>query len=609
MRIRRTVDVQLPARWQRRFLEWTRSPSSSHAGAFRWWPRLMERLERPAGEAGLLCLSAMPVRLFAHQQRAVARVVGELAVRALLADEVGMGKTIEAGAVLKELWLRGRLRRALVLVPAALVRQWQIELRRRCDLRACIHPHPEHGWDRDEVVLASLEAARREPHASAIAAVAWDVVVVDEAHRLKNRRSAGFRLVAGLRKRGLLLLTATPVHNTLDDLHSLVSLLRPGQLGTPRLFRSEFTSGPRTPRNPERLRQILGEVMVRTRRHEAGVTLPPRRVQTVTVPFDEPGRDLYEQVLALLHELAGEVGSGPGGLLAATLLREATSSPAALAATLGRLSLSPPGPAWENLRPRLTQLARLAARLAAEDPGPKARWLGQHLRRSPRPPGSVVAFTQFASTAEVAVRHLQACGIPAVLVCGRQDGPQRRHALRRFRQEVPVLVSTDVGSEGQNLQHAWQLVNLDLPWNPMRVEQRIGRLHRLGQTRTVEVRHLVVPATIEEYLMELIYEKLGMFREVIGDLDEVVASVPGGLESRIRAIVLTSRDGQEMRRRLEAVGGFLERQWRRWQCARSLTAAVLDGPGPQQAGAAALPGPGQEDALRATGAAILAGPG
>lgn len=608
--MQRTVDVQLPARWHRLFLEWTRSPSASHAGAFRWWPRLMERLERPAGETGLLCLSAMPVRLFAHQQRAVARVVGELAVRALLADEVGMGKTIEAGAVLKELLLRGRLRRALVLVPAALLRQWQLELRRRCDIRACVHPHPQHGWDREEVVLASLEAARREPHASAIAAVAWDVVVVDEAHRLKNRRSAGFRLVAGLRKRGLLLLTATPVHNTLDELHNLVSLLRPGQLGTPRLFRSEFTSGPRTPRNPQRLRQILGEVMVRTRRHEAGIALPPRSVRTVAVPFDEPGRSLYERLLALLRGLAGEAGSGPGGLLAATLLREATSSPAALAGTLRRLCLSPPGEAWERLQPRLTELARMADRLAEEDPGPKARWLGQHLRQAPVPPGSVVAFTQFASTAVVVVRHLKACGVHAALVCGRQDNRQRQRELRRFRQDVSVLVSTDVGSEGQNLQHAWQLVNLDLPWNPMRVEQRIGRLHRLGQTRTVEVWHLLVPATIEEYLMELIYEKLGMFREVIGDLDEVVASVPGGLEGRIREIVLTSRDEREMRRRLEEVGGFLERQWLRWQRARSLTAAVLDGPGPQQAGAPALPGPVPEAAaLQGAAAAALAGPG
>lgn len=590
----RPIQVELPAQWDRLFLEWARSPSASHAGAFLLWPRLLERLERAAGETGLLCVAAMPVKLFCHQQKAVARVVGELAVRALLADEVGMGKTIEAGAVLKELLLRGRLRRALVLVPAALVRQWQLELRRRCDVRACIHPHPDHGWDEEEIVLTSLETARLEPHASAIAAVAWDLVIVDEAHRLKNRQSAGFRLVAGLRKQGFLLLTATPVHNSLDELYNLVSLLRPGQLGTPRLFRSEFTSGPRTPRNLVRLRRLLGEVMVRTRRHEAGIELPPRRVQTVEVPFDEPGQRLYERVLALLRGAGREVGRGPEALLAATLLREATSSPVALARTLRRLALSPPGEAWEKLRPELTKLARTAARVAAKDPGPKARWLVEHLRRNPMPPGSVVAFTQFASTAIGAMRRLRAAGIDAALVCGLQDGRQRERQLRRFQTVAPVLVSTDVGSEGHNLQHAWQLVNLDLPWNPMRVEQRIGRLHRLGQSRPVEVFHLLVPGTIEEYLMELIYEKLGMFREVIGDLDEVVASVPGGFEGRIRDIVLNSQDDRQMRRRFEEVGSFLERQWRRWQRARSLTAAVLDGPqadtGLQEAGARPVAG-------------------
>ncbi|MBE3597690.1 MAG: DEAD/DEAH box helicase family protein [Limnochordaceae bacterium] len=213
------------------------------------WPALLERFdEAPSGH--LYCLEAMPVRLFAHQQAAVQRAVGPLQGRAILADEVGLGKTVEAGAILKELMLRGRVRRALVLAPAALVRQWHAELLRHCAIRACIHPRPDHGWDRPEVVLASLQTARRSPHAEAIAGLPWDIVIVDEAHRLHRASSAAFRLVAAVRKRALLLITATPVQNDLHELYHLVSLLRPGQLGTPRTFRREFTRDRRTPAIP-----------------------------------------------------------------------------------------------------------------------------------------------------------------------------------------------------------------------------------------------------------------------------------------------------------------------------------------------------------------------
>ena len=558
-------------------MQWAGDGPEPDARAFLLWPRLVERLDA-AQPAELLCATAMPVRLYPHQRAAVLRIVGPLGGRALLADEVGMGKTIEAGAVLKELWLRGRLRRALVLVPAALVAQWRWELAHRCDLRVCVHPHHEHGWDRDEIVLASLETVRLEPHASAVQAVPWDLVVVDEAHRLRDRQSAGFRLVAGLRKQGLLLLTATPVQNSLEELYNLVSLLRPGQLGTPRLFRAEFTQGPRTPRDPARLRHLVGEVMVRTRRHDAGIVLPPREVRSVAVPFTETERRLYERLLALLREVGRRGGRGPDALLAATLLREATSSPTALARTLRRMATSPPGEVWEALREALVRLARLAARAAADGGGPKVRWLVAHVRERGAPAGSLVAFTQFAATARRAARALQEAGVEVALIFGAQEPAQRERQLMRFRSRAPVLVSTDVGSEGHNLQHAWRLVNLDLPWNPMRVEQRIGRLHRLGQSRPVEVVHLLVPGTIEEDLMARIYEKLGMFREVIGDLDQVVAALPGGLAGQVRDIVLASPDDEAMRQRLEAVGSFLERQWRRWQRARRLTEAVLDEP-------------------------------
>lgn len=586
--------------WEQRLLRWSVAPHPASAGrAFAVWGCMAEALDA-ADPGHLFCIQAMPVHLYEHQRRAVARVVGPLSGRALLADEVGMGKTVEAGAILKELMLRGRVARALILVPAALVRQWHAELRQHCHVHPCLHPHPAHGWDRAEVVLAPLETARLEPHAQAIAASPWDLVIVDEAHRLKRRGSAGFRLIATLRKRALVLVSATPVHNDLGELFNLVSLLRPGQLGTPRAFRHEFTLGPRLPRDPVRLRRLVHEVMVRTRRIDAGIVLPERRVEHVATPFSPDERELYEELLVLLRAVAAhdhrlhaarapghgpsggrsqQDGSGRAALIGGMILRELTSSPGAVASTLGRLARQPPSLAWQRHVHDVERLARGAGRLARADPGCKIRWLVAFAAREHLPPGSVVAFTQFLATATEAAGRLQAAGVRAELFTGTMTGDERERALRAFRQETPVLVSTDAGSEGHNLQFARMVVHLDLPWNPMRVEQRIGRVHRLGQTRRVEAVHLAVPGTIEEYLLALIYEKLGMFREVVGDLDEVVAAVPGGLERRIRDIALGLESGGDPRRGMEHLGSFLEQQWRRWRQAQALTHAFLDDDG------------------------------
>lgn len=279
------VEVGVQPDWLERLRQWARLGACGRYDGrlFLRRPSLPGPPERrPAGE--LICLPTLPVRLLAHQRRAVERVLFAMGGRALLADEVGLGKTIEAGAVLKELLLRGLVRRALILVPAALLRQWQWEL--ECHLGVPVGVQPaERDRDRPQVVLTSLEWARMAAHVPVLQARPWDLVIVDEAHRLKNRASAGFRLVAGLQKSYLLLLTATPVHNHLQELYNLVSLLRPGQLGTPASFRRQFTAGPRAVRNAEHLRRLVAEVMVRTRRAEAALRLPPGRCRCARLLF------------------------------------------------------------------------------------------------------------------------------------------------------------------------------------------------------------------------------------------------------------------------------------------------------------------------------------
>jgi SNF2 family DNA or RNA helicase len=211
----------------------------------------------------LLCLPTLNgVDTYMYQQETVRRVLRHFKGRALLADEVGLGKTIEACLVMKEYWMRGMARKILVLTPPSLVSQWKGELSEKFGL-APVSPDdpvfrsdPARFWSEQLLVVASIAMARLEPHASTIAATPWDMVVVDEAHCLKNRTSANWKLVNSLNKKFILMLTATPVENNLVELYNLITVLKPGLLATEAEFRKEFLAPgkPKSPRNPERLR-------------------------------------------------------------------------------------------------------------------------------------------------------------------------------------------------------------------------------------------------------------------------------------------------------------------------------------------------------------------
>lgn len=225
---------------------------------------------------------------FDYQLRAAETVLRHMHGRAILADEVGLGKTIEAGLVLSELRLRGLAARTLVLCPAGLVAQWQEELDRKFALPAEVLTRADQLADARRgdppIAIASIATARRSPMRDDLAALAFDLVVVDEAHHLKNTSTASARLVRGLTSRHLLLLTATPVENRLSDLFNLANLVAPGLLGSTRQFRARHGADTSlTPKALPALRAQMAEVMVRHRRSEVALMLPKRLAETLVV--------------------------------------------------------------------------------------------------------------------------------------------------------------------------------------------------------------------------------------------------------------------------------------------------------------------------------------
>ena len=461
------------------------------------------------------------VERFPHQLRACLRAMGALNGRAILADEVGLGKTIEAGIILKEYLLRGAIRTVLVLVPASLCEQWRAELWEKFELDCVVSRGPAGQWGRHPLVISSLETARHERHRRRVRGANYDLVVVDEAHRLRNHLTLGWKFINDLNPRYLLLLTATPVQNDLRELYNLATLVRPGTVGTFSQFRRDFLTGhdKRAPRNAPRLRVLLQSVMIRARRSDTNITFAPRRVETLWVGQTAVERKLYRDVSDFVAESVRSEEGSPGRRHYFTLVvlqKEMGSSWSAARSTLEKLSRNPDGLDGRRLK-------LLAARAAeASQQQSKVRSL---LKRIASLGGQkCIVFTQFRSTQDTIVRALRETGIEPAAFHGELGWREKEEALDQFRTSSPVLVSTEAGGEGRNLQFCSIVVNYDLPWNPMRVEQRIGRVHRLGQEHPVRVVNLVARGTIEAYVLEILERKIRMFELVVGEIEEILGA-------------------------------------------------------------------------------------
>ena len=476
----------------------------------------------------LLCLPSLEgVDAYVYQQETVRKVLRQFKGRALLADEVGLGKTIEACMVLKEYWMRGLVRKALVLTPPSLVSQWKGELVEKFGL-APVSPDtpafrqdPAQFWKDEALVVASIAMGRMEAHAPHIAVVSWDMVIVDEAHNLKNRTSANWRLVDSLQKKFILMLTATPVENNLVELYNLITLLKPGLLATEADFRKTYMTAakPKTPRNASQLRAMLGEVMIRNTRAAADVQLPHRIAATVTVPPSEAEAEVYRMVSKFVGERYRQTHANrTPGMVLDLMQRQAGSSPMALRHSVARALGEK---TWVRAGDRQELEAILEVAAGVGESGKAAR-LGHMLATHG---GKAVVFTEFLPTLDYLRRVCEAGGISYALFSGDMARAEKDAAIARFRDHSRALLSTGAGGEGRNLQFADTVINFDLPWNPMRIEQRVGRVHRIGQTRDVFVFNFCQEGTVEEQLLRVLHDKINMFELVVGEMDAILGSL------------------------------------------------------------------------------------
>jgi superfamily II DNA or RNA helicase len=494
----------------------------------------------------LVCLPTLRgVRSLWYQEETARKVLKTFRGRALLADEVGLGKTIEACLVLKEYILRGLVHSALILTPTSLVSQWQEELAQKFDLHFAstndmlFKKEPAALWERPFIV-ASMHTAKRPPHNQQVTSRAFDLVIVDEAHHLKNRTTLNWKLVNALRKTFILLLTATPIQNRLEELYNLVTLLKPGQLKTLKAFKAEFVTrgNPTDPRNRSRLRGLLQEVMLRNTRSVTGLHLPPREAWTIRVSPQIEEALLYQGITDLISRTAEKEGAGRSRLALRTLLEAAGSSPPALLRVLKNLCTA------GQFNGEASCLEALAGQAAAPGLGAKAAQLLQLLSAIRDP---AIVFVRFRATLEHLAQALAIGGIKSSLFHGNLSPAEKDEAIERFRQEGRVLLTTESGGEGRNLQFCHVMVNFDLPWNPMQIEQRIGRIHRIGQEQAVQIYNFCAAGSIEDRILDILDRKINLFELVIGEIDMILGHMKGEQEfaDRVYEIWVGNRGPEE----------------------------------------------------------------
>lgn len=535
-------------------------------------------------------------------------------IRFLLADDPGAGKTIMAGLLLKELKYRGLVHRALIVVPGHLKDQWLREMKERfnesfvvVDRAVMNATWGRNVWHEHTHVITSMDFAKQDDVMATLAEVQWDIAIVDEAHKLaayrygdKITKRERYRLGELLSRTSqfLLFLTATPHRGDPENFRLFLDLLAPGFFAST----DALVQSVRDRDNPLFLRRLKEDLCDFTRRP----LFPKRHVFTIPYDLSDEEKQLYNAVTTYVERaynkaLAAEKRNVAFALL--ILQRRLASSVRAVRRSLERraarlkelLRLGQ----WlaeheeidedaledseelerlrheEELVERLTaaetreelqteiaqleELIRLAKQAERREIERKLEELRKVMeeKRIRQTGEKLLIFTESRETLEYLVEKLTAWGYSVVALHGGLNLDARIRAEHEFREHAQVMVSTEAGGEGINLQFCSLMVNYDIPWNPNRLEQRMGRIHRYGQTKEVHIYNLVARDTREGKVLDALFRKLAQIQEALGSdrvFDVIGEVLPGrSLKELIVEAIANRRTLDEIVREIEAI--------------------------------------------------------
>lgn len=538
------------------------------------------KIQDTLGQNVLVSPFESPVIPLPHQLKCLQKAMSQDMVRYLLADEVGLGKTIEAGLILRELKSRGLVKRILIVSPTGLAYQWVAEMKNKFnETFNLLQPQGfnqlresgfvdenQNVWEVHDQVICTLDSVKpldsrkgwnqekvdeyNQERFDSLVSANWDLIIIDEAHRLGGSAEtvARFKLGEGLSNATpyILLLSATPHQGKSDAFCRLMSFL------DPETFSDESNITPSSVR----------PYVIRTEKRlaidaEGKALFNKRHTKLVSAQWGQS--DLLQ--VSLYNSLTDYVKWGYNkavsekqsayGFLMVLLQRMVLSSTRAIRRTLEKRliilkeqktassQLVRMNEEWlyadsfddqtELLGVSLKKLeieieeVELLVNLArdCENHGPDRKFFElisiiHQKQQKETPDVKILIFTEFVATQEMLKDHLSERGFSVELLNGSMDMDARKSAIRHFADQTQILVSTEAGGEGLNMQFCHVVINYDLPWNPMKIEQRIGRIDRIGQNKPVEAYNLTIAETVEDRVREVIEQKLAKILQEYG---------------------------------------------------------------------------------------------
>ena len=553
-----------------------------------------------------LSLTGNRIDISPHQVDAAREVLTSHDHRYLIGDEVGLGKTIEAAIIVEELIARGRADRVLIVTPASLATQWQAEMQEKFDRDYAIYDRDYidslsarqgNPWEHEDHIIASIDFAKQEEIREQLEDVEWDIAIFDEAHHLTARRSSDgttsktkrYQLgeLISDRTDSLLFLTGTPHKGKHDQFYYMISLLAPYR------FEDENDISP----------SELDDLMIRRLKsnpnmvHSDGTPMfPEKDIRTLSVEFNQDEESLYQDITEYLrtHYRRGEdQDARAAGFSTVIYQKRLVSSIYAIQKSLEKRAKALRGEGKDGLsqtvrhllpqyressetltdqqRERveeelqmltgdqdieeiseeleiLEDLIQRAKQVDIDSKGKRLRRFIGYLRDE-LPDEKVLVFTEYTDTLEY-LRDQVLADFELAEIHGGMSQSARREQVDRFRDDIDIMLATDAAREGINLQFARIMINYDLPWNPIRIDQRMGRLHRYGQEQKVYIYNLFVEDSRESQILEQLVTKVDRIEEDLGMSSDVLGMVLDDsdfdLEDRIMDAITEGRSSDEV---------------------------------------------------------------
>lgn len=565
----------------------------------------------------ILSLSNSRTRILAHQVESTYIIVNSLHQRFMIADEVGLGKTVEAGLVIKEMIYRNDISRILIIAPASLLIQWQNEMEEKFGERFELidrkylekfRKTTSNVWEKIGKGICSVDFIKNAAFLEDLKNVKWDAVIFDEAHRLR-RDSVTTTLaynaaeIISERTKSMILLTATPFRGKLEELYYLIRLVDKNLLGPFQSYYNEFCM-------PEsdlsKLKEKLSSIMIRrTKKEIGGFTV--RHARTIKFDLYPEERDLYDATTKYVAEEFNKAIQSENravGFIMTVFQKLLDSSSYALyKALINRRNhlqnlvnktdeadqiffdellkdmddcdeeLSEDSDEKRTARDIMSEIVtlnhiiELAEKIKRNKKGEKLLDMIRSLKKDGY--AKFLIFTQFKTTQDYLKSLL--CEYSVEVFHGSMNKDEKEAAIDSFKKDTEILICTEAGGEGRNMQFCSILFNYDLPWSPLKIEQRIGRIHRFGQKYDVYIYNFSTKNTVAERVLEVLTHKLSLFEESIGTPDIMLGQIED--ELNLASLFMKFVAKRKKREMIKQIDESVERAKKSYEKLSNLTVA------------------------------------